>query len=227
MPQPRLVPVREPRHPDGVVLLLHGGAARRDRAEVSPTQLSVLRMVPLARRVARTGRVAGGRGLAVHRVLNSTRGWDTEHTPVDDALWAVAQVRERHGDVPVCLVGHSLGGRAALLAGTAEPVAGVVALNAWIAPGDHVALPGRRVLMVHGTADRVADPRRARRLGQEVAGTAASFGWLDVQDGKHAMLRRGGVFEHAAADFAAATLLGRSVGSPVAELLDGVASITV
>ena len=227
MPEPRLVPVREPRHPDGVVLLLHGGAARRDRSEVSPTQLSVLRMVPLAHRIARAGRVGRGQGLAVHRVLNSARGWDTGHTPVDDALWALEQVRERHGEVPVCLVGHSLGGRAALLAGSASPVVGVAALNAWIAPGDHASLAGRRVLMVHGTADRVADPRRARRLGQELAGTAASFGWLDVQDGKHAMLRRGGVFERAATDFAVATLLGRPVGSPVSELLDGVASLTV
>ncbi|ROR90653.1 alpha/beta fold hydrolase [Nocardioides aurantiacus] len=227
MPQPRLVPVREPRHPDGVVLVLHGGAARRDRAEVSPTQLSVLRMVPVARRIARVGRVGGGRGLAVFRVLNSTRGWDTGHTPVDDALWALDEVARRLGALPTCLVGHSLGGRAALLAGSAAPVVGVAALNAWIAPADHATLAGRRVLMVHGTADRVADPRRARRLGQEVAGTAASFGWLDVQDGKHAMLRRGSVFERAAADFATATLLDRAVGEPVSELLEGVASLTI
>lgn len=226
MPQPRLVPVHEPRRPEGAVLVLHGGAARQDRAEVSPTQLSVLRMVPVARRIARTGRARGG-GLAVYRVLNSTRGWDTDHTPVDDTLWALDEVARRHGELPACLVGHSLGGRAALLAGSAASVVGVAALNAWIAPSDHASLAGRRVLMVHGTADRVADPRRARRLGQEVAGTAASFGWLDVQDGKHAMLRRGSVFERAAADFAAATLLGRSVGSPVSGLLEGVASLTV
>lgn len=226
MPEPRLVPVREPRRPTGAVLVLHGGAARRDRSEVSPTQLSVLRMVPVAQRIARTGRARGG-GLAVYRVLNSARGWDTRHTPVDDARWALEQVRGRVGDLPTVLVGHSLGGRAALLAGRSEPVVGVVALNAWIAPEDHVRLDGRQVLMVHGTADRVADPRRARRLGQEVASSAASFGWLDVQDGKHAMLRRGGVFERAAADFAAATLLRRPVGDPVAGLLDGVASLTV
>lgn len=226
MPEPRLVPVREPRRPQGAVVVLHGGGARRDRSEVSPTQLSVLRMVPVARRIARAGRTRGG-GLAVYRVLNSARGWDTRHTPVDDARWALEQVRERVGELPAVLVGHSLGGRAALLAGRSDAVVGVVALNAWIAPEDHVRLDGRRVLMVHGTADRVADPRRARRLGQEVAASAASFGWLDVQDGKHAMLRRGGVFERAAADFSTATLQGREVGAPVDGLLDGVASLTV
>lgn len=227
MPEPRLVPVRAPHRPVGVVLVLHGGGSRQDAAAVSPTQLSVLRMVPVARRIALAGRGSRGGGLAVYRVLNSTRGWDVGHTPVDDALWALDQVRERHGELPACLVGHSLGGRAALLAGEAAPVRGVAALNAWIAPGDRVGLAGRRVLMVHGTADRVADPRRARRLGQEVAATAASFGWLDVQDGKHAMLRRGGVYERAAADFAVATLLDRPVDGPVAGLLDGVASLTV
>ena len=45
----RLVEVALPREPRGAVVVLHGGAARRDRTAVSPTQLSVLRMVPIAR----------------------------------------------------------------------------------------------------------------------------------------------------------------------------------
>src|SRR3954452_22230796 len=110
----RLVPTRVPRHPEGVVLVLHGGASRRDRVRVSPTQLSVLRMVPIARRIAAAGR---GR-LAVFRLLNSTRGGDNSHTPVEDVRWALSEIRSRYGDpLLVCLVGHSLGGRAALLAG--------------------------------------------------------------------------------------------------------------
>ena len=109
------------------MLVLHGGASRGERVMVSPTQLSVLRMIPTARAVARAGR---GR-LAVYRLLNSYRGWDSEHTPVADTDWAIDQVRERYADAPVGLVGHSLGGRAALrgrrqpggpLGGRAEPV---------------------------------------------------------------------------------------------------------
>ena len=38
----RLVPVRRGRAPRGIVLVLHGGASRGDRAMVSPAQLSVL-----------------------------------------------------------------------------------------------------------------------------------------------------------------------------------------
>ena len=88
---PRLVPVREPRRPEAAVLVLHGGGSRGDRVAVSPTQLSVVRMIPTARAAAREGR---GR-LAVYRLLNRYRGWDSEHTPVDDADWAVAQLRDR------------------------------------------------------------------------------------------------------------------------------------
>lgn len=35
---PKLIEVRVPREPEGVVLVLHGGASRRDRMRVSPTQ---------------------------------------------------------------------------------------------------------------------------------------------------------------------------------------------
>ena len=220
--EPRLIPVREPERPEGVVIALHGGASRGERMMVSPTQLSVLRMVPVARRVARAGR---GR-LATYRLLNSYRGWDTHLTPVDDARWALQQVQERYGDVPVCLVGHSLGGRAALLAGDHPTVASVVALNPWVYPTDRADLRGRRVLIAHGDADRIAPPARAQAVARTLARTT-DVAWLTVEGGKHAMLSRGRVFESAAADWATATLLGREVGEPVARLLAGESSLTV
>ena len=64
------------------------------------------------------------------RLLNSSRGWQSGTTPVDDVRWALGRVRERWGsDVPVALVGHSLGGRAALLAATEPQVRSVVAMT--------------------------------------------------------------------------------------------------
>ena len=45
---------------------------------------------------------------AVLRLLNTRRGWDTHTTPVDDVRWALGQVQERYGDLPVGLV--SVGG---------------------------------------------------------------------------------------------------------------------
>ncbi len=145
------------------MLVLHGGASRGDRMMVSPTQLSVIRMIPTARAVAR---VAQDR-LAVYRLLNSYRGWDSHHTPVADAAWGMAQVREQHGDLPFGLVGHSLGGRAALLAGELPGVESVVALNPWVYPTDTADLTGRRVLIVHGEQDRIASPAKAEAVAQQ------------------------------------------------------------
>jgi alpha-beta hydrolase superfamily lysophospholipase len=199
------------------VVVLHGGAARPDRPMVSATQLSVLRMVPIAQRLA----LAGRGELAVFRLLNSARGWDTRHTPVADVRWALDQVAERYGELPTALVGHSLGGRAALLAAPSPGVRSVVALNPWMDPRDQADLRDRDVLVVHGTDDRVASPARAEHVARTLSATARSFGFLRVEGGKHAMLRRSGVFTAAATDFVAATLLDRTVDGPVGDLLGG------
>jgi pimeloyl-ACP methyl ester carboxylesterase len=202
--EPRLVPVREPTSPEGVVVVLHGGASRGDRVLVSPTQLSVVRMVPTARAVARAGR---GR-LAVYRLLNRYRGWDAEHTPVDDADWAMSLLGDRFPGVPVGLVGHSLGGRAALLAGDAPGVRSIVALNPWVYPTDDTDLTGRRVLVVHGLRDRVASPAKAQSAVRNLSRTA-SVEFVPVPNGKHAMLSHRREFDGRAAEFTADVLLAR------------------
>lgn len=222
MTAPRLLSVRSPSDPQGVVLVLHGGAQRGEQAMVSPTQLSVLRMVPVAHRIAR----AGGSQLAVHRLLNSHRGWDSRTTPVMDVAWALDRVAEQHGDdVPVALVGHSLGGRAALLAGAAPQVRSVVALNPWVLPSDRVDLGGRRVLVVHGSEDRIALPTRSAEMARRLARTT-SVGYVSVPGARHAMLRHGRTFETYAADFVTATLLGAEPRTrAVAAVLDGAACV--
>lgn len=219
MSSAKLVAVREPATPEGVVLLVHGGASRRGRMMVSPAQLSVLRMIPVARRIARFGR---GR-LAVYRLLNSYRGWDTSHTPVHDIAWALDQVAERYGpDVPVCLVGHSLGGRASILASRLPSVRSVVALAAFVyaADADGLGLRDRQILFVHGLRDRIAPAQRARQLAERLARTNA-VGFIAIRNGKHAMLAQHRTFERAAADFVGATLLGRTPPPPVADAMAG------
>jgi predicted esterase len=202
--QARLVPSHVPRNPDGLVLVLHGGGSRRSGVMVSPTQLSVLRMVPIAWRIGRAGR---GR-LAVYRLLNSTRGWATDRTPVDDAMWALEQLIDTHGptDLPVSLVGHSLGGRAALLAGTHPRVQTVVALNPYLYPHDgKTQLRDRRVLIAHGTRDRVANPATAEAVARALSRTA-TLSFVRVVDAKHAMLARHRAFNTLAADFVLSSL---------------------
>lgn len=213
---PRLIPVSEPRKPEAAVLVLHGGASRQGNPMVSPTQLSVLRMIPIAKRIVHADR----KRLAVYRLLNSTRGWDTSHTPVDDVHWAIDQMHEGLTDrLPVGLVGHSLGGRAAILAGDRPEVRSVVALNPWIYPHDgQVDLSGRRVLIVHGTDDRIAPPSNSAAAAGLLSRTA-EVSYVRVERGKHAMLRRHRDFDKLAADFTAATLLE---GSHPSRLVDRV-----
>jgi pimeloyl-ACP methyl ester carboxylesterase len=200
--QPKLVAVGRVRSPEAAVLVLHGGASRGDRMMVSPTQLSVVRMIPTARAVARAGR---GR-LAVFRLLNSWRGWDAQHTPVADAAWAIDQVREQYGVLPFGLVGHSLGGRAALLAGEHVGVESVVALNPWVYPSDTADLTGRRVLIVHGQSDRIASIGRAEAVAHNLSRTT-EVEMVRVPGGKHGMVRHARAFDGRAAAFTAEALL--------------------
>jgi pimeloyl-ACP methyl ester carboxylesterase len=179
-------------------------------------------MVPIARRIARD------RGLAVYRLLNSRRGWDASHTPVLDAHWALDRIREELGDdVPVVLVGHSLGGRAAVLAGDAEGVVGVAALAAYLLPGDgDVDLAGRRVLFVHGDQDRIASLTSARDQSRRLA-RRARVGFVTVAGGTHAMLRHREAFDGAAAAFSSALLGGRPASGAAGRVLAGEETVQV
>ena len=82
-------------------------------------------MVPIARHLASAGQADG---LGVWRLRFRYRGWNSRQQlrrrhPVADVRWAVQQLREQHGDLPIVLVGHSMGGRAALWAADEPGVA--------------------------------------------------------------------------------------------------------
>ncbi|MEJ7651115.1 MAG: alpha/beta hydrolase [Nakamurella sp.] len=214
----RLIETSIPADPAGVVLVLHGGGSRQGNMMVSPTQLSVLRMIPIARRIARQGHGE----LAVFRLLNSVRGWDSKHTPVDDALWAMQQIRRRMGtDLPMCLVGHSMGGRAAILAAGAAPVHSAVALAPWVYPTDgDIDLGGRKVLIVHGSADRIARATNSLAVARTLTRTA-EVGYIRIDGGKHAMLRHHRQFDGYTSEFALSTLTSHAPTGPVQRVLDG------
>jgi predicted esterase len=217
-PSPQLIDVQVPDNPAGTVLVLHGGSNRGESRMVSPTQLSVLRMLPVARGIAR----AAPDELAVFRLLNSVRGWDTTHTPVEDAKWALGEIAQRLGRrSPTCLVGHSLGGRGAVLAAGQPEVVSVAALAAWVYPDDvPKGLNGQQILFVHGSRDRIASPARSAALARNLS-HHARVGYVTVEGGKHAMLRRHGVFSGLATQFATATLLGRWDDETISRIQDG------
>ncbi len=191
---------------------------------VHPTQLSVLRMKPVAQRIRRA---AQGR-LAIFRVLNSYRGWTAAHSPLHDASWALERAIERVGSaLPACLVGHSLGGRAALLGAGLPAVHSVVALAPWVYPTDVApGSEGKRILFVHGTADRIASPDRSRALAAALR-ARAQVSYVEVVGGRHAMLGRRQAFEGLAAQFVALTLLGRAGGATMRLIAGGESDLRV
>jgi alpha-beta hydrolase superfamily lysophospholipase len=220
----RLIDVTVPADPAGVVLVLHGGASRGRAMAVSPAQLSVLRMIPIASRIARA---AEGR-LAVLRLLNSQRGWNTGHTPLQDVEWALTEVAQRLGaELPMCLVGHSLGGRAALLAAAQPQVRGVVALAPWVeATDDAAGVHDTPIVIVHGDADQIASPERSEQVARKLAHTTP-VSYVSVKGGTHAMLGRRDAFDGLAARCVAWMLLDRVEGEIVQRISAGDAWLEV
>jgi alpha-beta hydrolase superfamily lysophospholipase len=172
----------------GIVLVLHGGR-ESSTDPVRAHQLAVLRMVPFARGLASAGRP---HGLVVARLRFGQRGWNGDlRSPVSDARGALAELTRRFPDVPVALVGHSMGGRTALHVADDPSVRVVAALAPWITPTDPVeTMTGRRLLVVHGDADRVTDPRASRDYAEQAATVARSVSWVGIRGEKHAMLHR-------------------------------------
>lgn len=190
----------------GVAVVLHGGRERSVAATRSH-QLAVLRMLPFAAALRRAG---AEHGLAVARLRFAVRGWNGDaQSPVADACWALDELARRFPAVPAALVGHSMGGRAALHAAGHPSVQSVVGLAPWIEAADPVAqLAGRRVLLMHGTRDRVTSPRGSAGFAERAADVAASISYVQVRDDRHAMLRRAGLWHELAAGFVIGTLYG-------------------
>jgi pimeloyl-ACP methyl ester carboxylesterase len=170
-----------------VVLVLPGG--RADSFEPAEERhLARVRMRPFARSLHAAGRRDG---LAVWLVRYRYRGWNgPEMSPVRDARWALAEVRHRHGDVPVVLVGHSMGGRTALRVAGDPAVRGVAALAPWLPDTEPVdQLAGRPVLIAHGDRDRVTSPAASRRYADRAA-RVTDVHYRSVRGDSHGMLLR-------------------------------------
>jgi pimeloyl-ACP methyl ester carboxylesterase len=171
----------------GVVLFLPGGKAE-SRDPARPWHLSAVRLRFLARGVHRAER---GRGVAVWSVRYRVRGWNgAEAAPITDARWALDQIRAAHGAVPVVLVGHSMGGRTALRVVDDPAVCAVLGLAPWLPEGEpRLPLGRRRLLVVHGTADRWTDPALSREYVAAVAAEGTPAQWVPIPDVGHFMLR--------------------------------------
>jgi dienelactone hydrolase len=172
----------------GVALFCHGGTA----ASVEPPKERALSLVRMRAFEQFVHRSAAEQGIATALIRYRVAGWNGEAADAfTDVRWALTRLREDHGtDVPIVLVGHSMGGRAALRAGGEPSVTAVCALAPWTPPGEPVMhLRDQTVAILHGRGDRWVPARlsaefavRARRAGARVAR-------FEI-DGGHTMVRR-------------------------------------
>ncbi|MEP7020739.1 MAG: alpha/beta hydrolase [Pseudonocardiales bacterium] len=216
-----------------IALVMHGGRSR-GTGPVRASQLAVLRMVPIAQHLRHAG---AEHGLAVARLRYIQRGWNgAARAPVGDARWALTELERRFPGVPVGLVGHSMGGRAALYVADYPTVQAVVALAPWIEQGDPVdQLAGRRVLIAHGALDRMTSPPASAAYARAAALVADSVSYISIQDDRHAMLRRARLWHELTTGFLLGVLCARPPDGTVApettnvlrQALAGYASLVV
>jgi alpha-beta hydrolase superfamily lysophospholipase len=187
----------------GVVLVVHGGQTS-STSPTSPLQPAVLRMIPVAGAIKLALR---GSSVAIQRHRFRVRGWNGAlASPVGDLNEALDAVVAEFGSVPVVLVGHSMGARAAARAAGHPAVTAVAGLAPWLPPGEPAGqLEGRRVLLAHGSADSITSPAETWAF-LERARAVTEVSAVEVRDGDHPMLRRARLWHAIAAEFARAAL---------------------
>ncbi|MEV5463460.1 prolyl oligopeptidase family serine peptidase [Streptomyces sp. NPDC002788] len=212
----------EPTAVSGAVLLLPDGDEVSSRRRSS--MLATASVRALGRRLARAGREEG---LAAHVVHYRCRGWNgSEAGLAQDATWAADEVVRRYGDVPVCLVGLGMGGRAGLRAGGHEAVNSVVALAPWL-PEEDVAAPpepvkqlvGRQVLVVHGTNDGRTDPELSFRLAARMKKANRNVCRFEVHADGHGLRQYRDEVLALTEDFVMGALFQKDVSRPVRDAL--------
>lgn len=203
----RALYVPETRHlpAAGAVLLLHGG--RADSLAPPPAlNLPALRMRAFARALAEDPCHAD---ILIGYVRYRMRGWNAERAdPVHDTRRALAELADMAGPIPVVLLGHSMGARAALRAADDPHVRGVVALAPWCPPGEPVThLAHRTVVALHDPADPVTSATATWAYLHRAEAAGARARGIRMPGGRHTMISRSRLW-HSLATRSTAEVLG-------------------
>jgi dienelactone hydrolase len=188
-------PRLEARPADGattaVALFCHGGTV----ASVEPPRERALSLVRMRAVEQFVSEAAAGRGLTTCLLRYRVAGWNGAAADAHaDVRWSLDRVRAEHGDVPIVLVGHSMGGRAVLRAGGEPQVAAVCALAPWTPPGEPVDhLRGRTVAILHGRGDRWVPAALSAEFAVRAQEAGAHIARFTVAGG-HSMIRRAQVW---------------------------------
>jgi predicted esterase len=182
---PHLTTYDAPAGARAMVLLLHGGKPH-SRQPIDGRSASWRRALWLQRSIAARSHEAG---VGVWLLRYRHRGWNGGANPTDDARWALDRLREAHGDLPVVLLGHSMGARVAVHVADDPSVVGVVGLAPWWSADDPVAtLAGRALRAAHGRRDRITSFRETTRYVDRARSVAASVELHDLGGLGHYML---------------------------------------
>lgn len=185
MTVPLLTKADAPGTPRAMILVLHGGKPRSTRA-VDGHSASWRRAQWLQRGIASRAHDAG---VGVWLVRYRLRGWNGGSDPINDARWALDELRTTHGDVPVALLGHSMGARVAVHVADDPSVHGVVGLAPWWSAQDPVeTLRGRSLLAAHGTRDRITSFKETARYVERAETVAVGADLQDMGPLGHYML---------------------------------------
>lgn len=186
MTEPLLTRSDAPGSPRAVILMFHGGKDR-SREPVGGRSASWLRSGAMQRAIAPA---AHREGISVWLLRYAQRGWNGGHDRIADARWALEQVRAEHPDLPVTLLGHSMGGRVAVHVADDPQVQGVVGLAPWLPAGESIkALAGRHLLAAHGRRDRITSFKATAAYVERARTVAESAELRDMGPLGHYMLK--------------------------------------
>ena len=68
--------------------------------------------------------------------------------------------------------------------------------------------PGVSLLLVHGSRDRITDPRRTDVLAKRYTSSGVDLRYVKVDGGRHSMLKDAALWHDTVADFVMDVLLG-------------------
>lgn len=201
--EPSLTRSDAPTRPRALVLMLHGGKETSTKI-VDGHSMSWLRSLAMQRSISPRAHAAG---VSTWLLKYRLRGWNGGSGPIADARWALEEVRRELGDLPVVLIGHSMGARTAAHVADDTSAVGVVGLAPWFPNGDPVrALAGKHLLAAHGRRDHITSYPATAQFVERAQPLATSAELRSMGPVGHYMLRRAGEWNDVAIESALAFL---------------------